>query len=169
VLSRNYDRAQAAFEQAALLEPQSDLPQAGMQLASVQQSHLAEAIAGLRQQLKERPKSAVLWYLLGSALTHGGVADKSPEQREAAFAYRKSIDLDPNLSWPYVELGKIYIRLKRPAEAVPLLEKAIRMNAEVRPAYYQLALAYRELNQPERSREMLAKVQSLNARDHENH
>jgi tetratricopeptide (TPR) repeat protein len=169
VLSHNYETAQASFERSAALEPQNDLPRAGMQLATLQENHVDQAIAGLRQQVKERPESAMLWYLLGSALTHGGAPDGSAEQQEAESAYRKALALDPNLAWPYVELGKIYIRQKRPAEAVPLLEKAVQMNVDARPAYYQLAIAFRELNQPDRSKEMLTKVQSLNAREHDSH
>ena len=165
VLSGNYSQAQAKFERAAALEPRNDLPQAAIDLATIQQSRLGDAIADLRRQLTQKPRSGMLWYLLGTALNRTGAADGSPEQQEAISAFRKSLELDSKLPWPRLELGKMYLHLKQPDKAVPLLEQAARMPSVARAAYYQLALAYRELNQPQRSREMLARVKELNDRE----
>jgi tetratricopeptide (TPR) repeat protein len=165
MLSGDFEHAQTAFERAASLQPESDLPQAAIEMANIQQAHLAEALTGLRRQVKEKPNSSMLWYLLGTALTHSGAADQSAEQKEAAAAYKMAMQLDPQLPWPYVELAKIYGRWKRPGDAAALLEKAIAMDVASRAAYYQLALAYRQMNQPQRAREMLAKVKQLNASD----
>jgi Tfp pilus assembly protein PilF len=51
-------------------------------------------------------------------------------------------------------------------QATALLEAAIHLDPDSRPAYYQLAIAYRELHEPERSQQMFAKVRELNAREH---
>jgi tetratricopeptide (TPR) repeat protein len=166
VLSRDFARAEAAFQRSASLQPNSDLPAAAMQLAKIQQSSLDEAIAGVRAELQKKPESGMLWYLLGTALTHGATAHGSAEEREAAAAYKKAIEVDPKLPWPYVELAKIYLAQKLVREAKGLLEAAIRLDPDSRPAYYQLAIAYRELHEPERSEQMFAKVRQLNAREH---
>jgi tetratricopeptide (TPR) repeat protein len=166
VLSRDFTRAEAAFQRSASLQPSSDLPAAAMQLAKIQQSSLDEAIAGLRAELQRKPESGMLWYLLGTALTHGASAHGSAEERQAAAAYKKAIDVDPKLPWPYVELAKIYLAQKLVPEATTLLEAAIRLDPDSRPAYYQLAIAYRELHEPERSEQMFARVRELNAREH---
>jgi tetratricopeptide (TPR) repeat protein len=166
VLSRDFARAEPAFQRAASLQPTGDLPAAAMQLAKIQQSSLDEAIAGLRAELKRKPESGMLWYLLGTALTHGATAHGSAEEQEAAAAYKRAIDVDPKLPWPYVELAKIYLAQKRVPEATALLEAAIRLDPDSRPAYYQLAIAYRELHEPERSEQMFARVRELNAREH---
>jgi tetratricopeptide (TPR) repeat protein len=166
VLSRDFARAEAAFQRSASLQPTNDLPAAAMQLAKIQQSSLDEAVAGLRAELKNKPESGMLWYLLGTALTHGATAHGSAEEQEAAAAYKKAIAVDPKLPWPYVELAKIYLAQKRVPEAAALLEAAIRLDPYSRPAYYQLAIAYRELHEPERSEQMFARVRELNAREH---
>jgi tetratricopeptide (TPR) repeat protein len=93
--------------------------------------------------------------------THG-----SAEKREAAAAYKKAVEADPKLPSPYVELAKIYLAQKLVPQAKALLEAAIRLDPDSRPAYYQLAIAYRDLHEPERSEEMFAKVRELNAREH---
>jgi tetratricopeptide (TPR) repeat protein len=166
VLSRDFTGAEAAFQRSASLQPSSDLPAAAMQLEKIQQSSLDEAIAGLRAELQKKPESGMLWYLLGTALTHGATPHGSAEEREAAAAYKKAINVDPKLPWPYVELAKIYLAQKFVSPARALLEAAIRLDPDSRPAYYQLAIAYRELHEPERSEQMFAKVRELNAREH---
>jgi len=166
VLSRDFSGAQIAFQRAESLQPQNDLPEAAMQLAKIQQSDLDEAIAGLRKELNAKPRSGMLWCLLETALTHTGTSRGSAQEQEAATAYTRAVEVDPKLPWPYVELAKIYLSQKRSSEAARLLETAIRLDPDSRPAYYQLALAYRALHEPARSEQMFAKVRELNAREH---
>jgi Flp pilus assembly protein TadD len=160
-LTGDFDGAQAAFERAASLEPASDLPGAGLQLATIQRSRLPEAIAGLRRQVTEKPRSGILRCLLGMALVRNGVNAGSTEEQEAMDAFRQAARLEPDLPYPYIELGKLYMHQSRPAEAVPFLQKAAQMPATARAAAYQLAIAYRALNQPEQSRQMFARVRKL--------
>lgn len=168
VLTGDFDAAQAAFERAASLEPASDLPGAGLQLATIQRSRLPEAIAGLRQQVREKPHSGILQCLLGMALVRDGVHSGSPEEQEAMEAFRQAIRLEPDLPYPYVELGKMYMHQSRPADAVPFLEKAAQMPATARAAAYQLAVAYRALNQPERSKQMFARFREMGEAERSN-
>src|SRR5205814_3413686 len=72
VLSRDFSGAEAAFQHSAELNPENDLPAAAIGLAKIQQSSLDDAVAGLRAELQAKPRSGMLWYLLGIALTHGG-------------------------------------------------------------------------------------------------
>lgn len=166
VLSRDFSGAQTAFQRAASLQPENELPAAAIGLANIQQASLDQAIAGLRKELQTKSRSGMLWYLLGTALTHGGTAHGSPQEQQAATAFKRAIDVDPKLPWPYVELAKIYLSQQRIAEATRLLETAIQLDPDSRPAYYQLALAYRTLHEPRRSEQMFAKVRELNAREH---
>jgi tetratricopeptide (TPR) repeat protein len=167
VLSGQSARAQEEFEQAGRLEPASALPGAAIELSAIQQSRLAEATASLREKVKRNPDSPVLWYLLGSSLIRSGADVGAPEFAEAETAFRNAMKCDPKLPYPYVELGKIYMRLHRETDAVPLLEKATVLAPAERAPYYQLAIAYRILNRPERSKAMLARIRELSQRERE--
>jgi tetratricopeptide (TPR) repeat protein len=167
VLSGNSERAQGEFEQAGRLEPASALPGAAIELSAIQQSRLTDAAASLREKVKRNPDSPVLWYLLGSSLIRSGADVGSPEFSEAETAFRNSMKFDPKLPYPYIELGKIYMRLHRVTDAVPLLEKATVLAPGERAPYYQLAIAYRNLNRPEQSKRMLARIRELSQRDRE--
>ena len=167
VLSGESARAQDEFERAGRLEPASALPGAAIELSAIQQSRLAEATVSLREKVKRNPDSPVLWYLLGSSLIRSGASEGSPEYAEAESAFRNSMRLDPKLPYPYIELGKMYMRLRRVTEAVPLLEKATALAPGERAPYYQLAIAYRNLNQPDRSKRMLARIRELSQRERE--
>lgn len=165
-LSGDFGKAEANFERAAAFEPASDLPAAALDLARIQQSRLGAAIDDLRAKVKQQPSSAVLWYLLGSALIRSGAVGSAASEAEAAF--RNAIRLDARLPYSYIELGKIYMRQRRIREAVPLLERATRLAPRERAPYYQLALAYRQMGDSGRSAEMLARVKELNQADRAN-
>jgi hypothetical protein len=62
-----------------------------MQLATLQQSRLPEAIRGIREELKRNSDSAVLWRLPGAALLRNGAVDGTPEYEEAIAAFYDSI------------------------------------------------------------------------------
>ncbi len=159
--SGSFDRAQEEFERAGRLEPASALPLAATELAGIQQSRLPEAIVSLREKVRKNGDSPILWYLLGWALIRTGVQEGTPEFAEAQAAFRKSMQYDPKLPYPYIELGKLYMRTGQLTRAVPLLEKATVLAPRDRSPFYQLAVAYRRLDQPERSRQMLARVRAL--------
>ncbi|HVX65470.1 MAG TPA: tetratricopeptide repeat protein [Bryobacteraceae bacterium] len=167
VLSGNSALAQDEFERAGRLEPASALPAAAIELSAIQQSRLAEAAVSLRERIKRNPDSPVLWYLLGSSLIRSGADAGSPEFTEAEAAFRNATKFDPKLPYPYIELGKMYMRMHREREAVPLLEKATALAPAERAPYYQLAIAYRILNRPEQSKQMLAKIRELSRTERE--
>ncbi len=165
-LSGDFPKAETQFERAGQFTPASALPTAALDLAAIQQSRLGAAIDDLRRKLEQQNDSAVLWYLLGAALVRSGAEQGT--SREAITAFQNAVRLDPKLSYAYVELGKIYVRLKRTKEAVPLFERATQLAPSERAPYYQLAKAYRELGDDARARQMLATVKELNQKDREN-
>ena len=166
-LSGDYARAQSEFEAAAKLEPASDLPGAAMQLATIQQSRLPDAIKGLKQELSRNKESAVLWYLLGAALLRNGATAGSPEHAEAVSAFQNAIRFDAKLPYPFIELGKIYVQQKEFERAIPLLERASQLAPAERTPYYQLAIAYRQTGKPEQAARMLARVKNMLKSDRE--
>ncbi|MFT6286464.1 MAG: tetratricopeptide (TPR) repeat protein [Halieaceae bacterium] len=93
------------------------------------------AIARCREALSRYPSDINLLALLGAALGDQG------EFEEAESALRKVIDLAPTFAKPYEDLGILFMHQKRPEAAVPLLEKATRLDSKLEAAHFQLGVA----------------------------
>ncbi len=93
------------------------------------------AIACCREALSRYPSDINLLGLLGAALGDRGEFD------EAESVLRNVIDLAPTFAKPYEDLGILFMHQKRPEEAVPLLEKATRLDPKLEAAHFQLGVA----------------------------
>jgi tetratricopeptide (TPR) repeat protein len=81
--------------------------------------------------------------------------------REAAEAFRNSIDLYPQDPLPWLFLGRSQTELGDFAAAIESYESAIGARADFRLAYYQLARLHAEHGDKKRSEELFAKVSEL--------
>lgn len=81
--------------------------------------------------------------------------------REAAQAFRSSIDLYAQDPLPWLFLGRSQTELGDFAAAIESYESAIRVRADFRLAYYQLARLHAEHGDKKRSEELFAKVAEL--------
>ena len=132
----NLDAAEAAFRQALVLDPANleAMQELGDLLADrVAGSGVAlsddkpKAMLAEAQQLLERvraqdPRRPGLHNSLGLVSLLLG------KLQEAAEQYRTDIEIDHNASGSYASLGECLTALGRPAEAIPLMEKSIRLN-----------------------------------------
>lgn len=82
----------------------------------------ADAEAFARRSVQLDPKSAVGWDRLGVALQARGLANSETEH-----SYRRAIELDPQFAVAYAHLARVLNRMKKPAEAAPLYEKAVEL------------------------------------------
>jgi len=78
----------------------------------------AEAIAAFRESIAARPTPEGHTYLGWSLAALGRL-------EEAIVECRRAIELDPDYGNPYNDIGAYLIRLGRPGEAIPWLERAI--------------------------------------------
>ncbi len=85
--------------------------------------------------------------------------------REAAEAFRNSIDLYAQDPLPWLFLGRSQTELGDFAAAIESYESAIRVSADFRLAYYQLARLHAEHGDKKRSEELFAKVAELRKRE----
>lgn len=160
-LSGQFDLAREDFRKARKLAPAKDLPVAGLELADIQQNGREKTLQELRANLKQKGDSAILCYLLGSSLIHNGAQPGAPEYAEARTAFQKAIQLDPQLPYPYVELGKMYEQSGNLAGAISLFEKAAANSSRDPAPYYHLARDYQKLNQPQKAAQMLYKLKEI--------
>ena len=167
-ISGDYQRAQQDFEAAGRLEPASDLPAAALGLTAIQQSRLGDAVQRLREEVTRKSDSGPLGTCSERRCSAAGLRADPPDRPKLRKHFAMRSASIPSCPIPYIELGKILLRLKQPKDAVPLLEKAIELAPRERSPYYQLAIAYRQLDQPQRAAEMLEKVRDLMKQDRDN-
>jgi tetratricopeptide (TPR) repeat protein len=160
-LSGQFDLARKEFAIARKLAPVNDLPVAALELSNIQQNGRQETLQELRENLKEKGDSAILWYLLGSSLIHNGAQPGEPEYAEARTAFLKATRLDPTLPYPNVELGKMYERSGNLTKAISLFEKAAASSPRDPAPYYHLARDYQKVNQPQKAAQMLNKLKKI--------
>ena len=160
-LSGQFDFAREEFRIARKLAPGRDLPVAALELADIQQNGREETLQELRANLKQKGDSAILYYLLGSSLIHNGAQPGAPEYAEARTAFEKAIRLDPQLPYPYIELGKMFEQTGNLVGAISLFEKAAAFSSRDPAPYYHLARDYQKLNQPQKAAQMLNKLKEI--------
>jgi len=90
-----------------------------------------QAIATFKKALKEEPKSAALYNLLGMAyrFKYNQVRNQKLKQQEIA-AFKKAIEIDPNYWVALINLGATYYHQGDKSKAAPLFQKALELNPD---------------------------------------
>src|SRR6185369_15144856 len=122
-----------------------------MGIADTQAGRLAEAAAHFRQALETLERNFGRDHPdVGAALYHLGKIERSRGNLAGALGhYRDSLALYDRLDWqgsepafPLTGLGETLLDLNRPAEAVPLLDRAVRLRSGQTRDPAQLALSH---------------------------
>ncbi|HYP26262.1 MAG TPA: tetratricopeptide repeat protein [Blastocatellia bacterium] len=93
----------------------------------------AAAVIRLQEALKEFPRSARLHFALGVAHSAEHKSD------EAAKAFSRSLELDPNFAPAIAYLGMAYAEQGRFHESFTLYERALALDEKLAPAHYLVA------------------------------
>jgi tetratricopeptide (TPR) repeat protein len=160
--------AQADFETAAKLDPNSNLPYFALCMALMQTDQAAKALELLRQRLARSPDDYLLLYALGESLDRARAAGSVSED-EAVRALERSVELNPSLTPARMLLGKFYLRRDDVDRAIAELEKALELDPTDLTPCYQLSQAYRRKGDQKRADELLAKFQQFRDEDREKH
>lgn len=110
-------------------------------LQSHDPANLREARKEFEAELALNPSDAVAEYEIGVILQ----SDRDPA---AATHFEKAAALDPNFAEALVALAKT----KKPPEAIPLLERAVKLQPSNEGAHYALMMAYRNAGRMEDAR-----------------
>ncbi|MEK6771729.1 MAG: tetratricopeptide repeat protein [Pseudomonadota bacterium] len=97
-----------------------------------------EALRHYRQAVAGDPQRAIFHHNLGHALQQLG-------KEEAEAAYRRAIELEPQFSPAYANLGGLLVKLERCKDARDLLRRAVELDPANVDAYNNLGLANRKL------------------------
>lgn len=110
------------------------------------QGKKAEAIRELESIFQHDPKARGLHYTLGCLYTEARQYEKAREQFEA------ELQLDGPYPRTYFQLGHVYVALEKPGEALPFLQKALKIEPQSGGLIWvDIGRAYRLMNQPDRS------------------
>jgi tetratricopeptide (TPR) repeat protein len=123
---QRWDEAESAYRNAVLWAPNDADANVALSVVLVQSreggdnaKRFAEAEGFARRSVQIDPKLAVGWDRLGVALQTRGIYNSETEH-----CHRRAMELDPQFAVAYAHLAKVLNRLGRPAEAVPLYDKA---------------------------------------------
>ena len=166
-----YGMAESEYRKAAELRPDLDMPRVGLALVLMETRQLDEASTVLQEVLQRTPLSFYGHYLLGELAILSGVAPGSRVESKAVAHLKQATALQPDfffwegsspVALAHTSLGKLYLKRSDPASAVRELEKAVQLDPEATPAFYQLSIAYRKLGNKKKERRTLAQVRRLN-------
>lgn len=119
IAQEKYAEAKALAAQVVAAEPGN--AQAWLNLGRCQEyeKQYAEALNSYERALASQPDYAEAW------CSRGNVHKARQEFDQARAAYDKAIELQPNLAEALGNQAMLYLRLDRPAEAVPMIARAI--------------------------------------------
>tara|TARA_R110001592_G_scaffold337300_1_gene623461 strand:- start:52684 stop:54702 length:2019 start_codon:yes stop_codon:yes gene_type:complete len=138
-------------------------------LALLQQRKSEDAIAHCREALARYPEDVNILGLLGAALGDSG------HFSEAEDILGKVIDLTPTFAKPYEDLGTLLLQQNKAEQAIPLLEKACRLDPKLEAAHFQRGKALAQLGRGKEADEAfensfaLSPTRGLMARAAEHH
>ncbi|MDQ6707531.1 MAG: tetratricopeptide repeat protein [Acidobacteriota bacterium] len=120
----------------------------------------AEAIGELEALLRRDPGVRGLHYTLGCLYTESRQYDKALDQ------FDKEMRLDPPYPRTYFQLGHVYLALEKPAQAMPLLQKAIQVEPESAGlVWVDIGRAYRLMDDPRKASVSFEKAIALGQRN----
>jgi tetratricopeptide (TPR) repeat protein len=130
-LIKRYPDAEAEFKRSHELNPKAEAPLSnlgGLYIEEAAQKEdpeeagltLDQALDSLEQAVKLNPRSASAYFLLGQANY------KSSFLEEAEAAFKKGIEIDPNLGAARLMLANVYVKQERWPEVVDMLDTYLR-------------------------------------------
>ena len=165
-MKEDFGAAQTEFEAAVRLEPQRSVSHVALALILLQMDRPSEAVTVLRKRTGIDADYLALWFL-GEALNRAGLAEGSPEEKEAVDALTRSVQLKPNVPQSRILLAKLLARRGALDLAEEHLTRALEIDAGNVNATYQLAQICQRRGDTARARELFAKVSKAKAEDRE--
>ncbi len=117
----------------------------------------AEAIPIYRRYLAKNPRGLPpVYYYLGKSLFETG------DDISAELAFKKGLELSPDMKGANLFLGRIYLRQERFQEAIPMLEKERDLSPESDAVYFYLGMAYVDMERNDEALDAFEQAALLN-------
>lgn len=145
-----WNEARQAFLDTARIDPAEPLARMYAAVALEELSDLPGALREFQTLTAQEPGFAPGWYRVGECALRTG------DLGLAETAFSKLSTLAPDEWRGPAGLGEVLLRQGRAAEAVPLLEKSLNLDASAKPARFLLGQAYRSVGRTNEARIALA-------------
>ena len=156
-----YDKAEADFEKAYVLDPHQSLSTAAQGLAAVQANDLDHALASIQSKLDRKPNDALLLYLEADLLSQKSADVGAPEFQLAMRSAKRAVSLQPTLGAARGVLAKLYMQAGQYPEAVEQCREALKSDPKDQTALYRLIQALRKTGQQGEIPDLLKRLAQL--------
>ena len=163
VEKRQYKEAIDALRNAVARNPQNAAGHAGLGEFLIYRGEVEEGVKHLERALELNPRHASACVLLGKHLAKNAATE--PEMDRAEELLLRAIEFrGPRLFDVHLELGRLFVRRRRPEAAMEHLQKAAKLASDDERTHYALADTYRRMGKPKESAESEARFRELSAR-----
>ena len=142
---RHVNDAEALYARAVELNPSDADAIAGLATAQLDMGKAAEAEETLKKAIQRLPRAAVVYQAYGTLLLWGEGRENTEIEGRAFQLLRQAETLDPSLSEPHYQLGKLALREGNLRDASRELELAVKLDPNGSKNHYGLAQVYRKL------------------------
>lgn len=125
--------------------------------------HYEEAGPVLERLIALTPNNPAAYDLRGQVLLKGVGSPQALAQAEQDFL--KTLQLNTRSLFPHLNLGRVYLRMGKPEQALEQLHTAADLLPYRPDVYYELAHAYTLAKQPEKAAQAQAKFVALREKD----
>jgi tetratricopeptide (TPR) repeat protein len=157
--------AEALYERAVELNPSDAGAITGLATAHLDIGKTQAAEDTLKKAIERLPREGVLYQAYGNMLLWGEGATNSQAEARAVELFKKAEALDPSLSEPHYQLGKLALRDNDTREALRELETAVKLDPKSAKNHYGLAQVYRKLGRSADAAREVQLFQSLKAKE----
>ncbi|WP_263382550.1 tetratricopeptide repeat protein [Granulicella arctica] len=159
LLRRDYLPVAQDFAQKALaIDPQLPLAHALLGEIALAGNHLDVAVAEFERERTRNPLDGAIYDRLGDAYSRAG------NYQQALQSLQRAVILEPNVTAPFILLGKVLLKQEAPANAVMYLEHAVAMDPGNYMTHSLLGQAYRSLGRAEDASRETQTAQRLQAK-----
>ena len=156
-----YDKAEADFERADVLDPKQSIVSDAEGLAAVQENDPDRALAIVQQKLIKKPNDAFLLYSRAEILSQRGPDPGSREFHEAMGSAKKAVSLRPSLGEARDVLAKLYLQSGQTDAAIEQCRKALDIDPKDQTALYHLIQALRKSGRQDDLPDLLKRLAEL--------
>src|ERR1700674_632893 len=150
-----FEKALKAFEQAATLDPKSQIAQMNQGIALLNLGSIDAARKFLEQAVKKNSSDPHAWYNLGMLEKNSG------NSQSAVEAFRRVTEIDANDADTWYFLGASYAQNKEHPEAIDAFQHALKLNPLHASAEFGLSRAYQQSADLAHAREHLTRFQYI--------
>ncbi len=158
-----YGPSTQSYEQAVRLNPGSREALLGLAIAQTNLLRHKDAVASFEKGIKLFPRDARFYGEYGKILLLPWASGENPQASvKAEQLLKKAIELDRSYAMALFELGNLLAKSQRATEALPVLQRAARLDPGNPQVHFVLARTYRALgraDEAERERLLFEKLQ----------